>query len=370
MAGVTSAGTSGGTSGAAPFASLWNAGLTADVMQRLRQPLRIGARMAPGSLWLAPLAGVGNVAFREVVDALGGCGLLFTGMCNARAVPTENPARSNVFTWRDEELDHCVCQLFGADPVEMGEAARRVEAEGFFGVDINMGCSVSAIVKRGCGADLLRDGDRAARMVEEVRRAVSIPVLVKFRTGWSADPAEAVTLARRFEGAGADALVFHPRVAPDRRTRPPYRDHIRLVKEAVTIPVLGNGEVFTPGDAATMLDETGCDGISLGRIAIGRPWVFAAWTGLVDDDPAVNPALWRDAPLALLDALERRHADRKYAARLFKKFLLYYVANFTYGNRLRGAVTKGDDPADLRAALCAALEVLPSVTRRPSALMF
>ncbi len=357
------AGPAGGQAG-------WNADLTPGLVARLRRPVQVGARTAPGSLWLAPLAGVGHVAFREVIDNLGGCGLLFTGMCNARAVPTENPARSNAFTWRAEELERCVCQLFGADPSEMAEAARRVEAEGFFGVDINMGCSVAAIVRRGCGADLLRDEERAVRMVESVRRAVDCPVLVKFRTGWSPDPQGAVALARRFEDAGADALVFHPRVAPDRRTRPPLRHHIRLVKEAVAIPVLGNGEVFTPGDAASMLETTGCDGISLGRIALGRPWVFAAWTGLVDDNPASNPDLWRDIPLALLDALERRHADRKYAARLFKKFLLYFIANFTYGNSLRGPMLKGDDPADLRTALVDTLATLPAITRRPSALMF
>lgn len=338
--------------------------------ERLSAPLRIGTRTAPGRLWLAPMAGLGNVPLRELVGGFGGCGLLFTGMCNARAVPTENPARSTAFSWRKEELDHCVMQLFGADPVEMANAARRIEAEGFFGVDINMGCSVAAIVRKGCGAHLLREPDSAVRIVEAVRKAVSIPVFVKFRTGWSPDPEPAVALARRFETAGADALVFHPRVAPDRRTRPPYRSHIRLVKEVVRIPVVGNGDIFTPEDAASLLDSTGCDGVSLGRIAVARPWIFAAWTGLLDDDPLRNPELWRTTPLRLLDALEARSADRKFAARQFCKFMLYYLSNFIYGARLRGPLTSADNPDALRAALAACLDPLPAVSRRPSAAMF
>ncbi|MGJ3521789.1 tRNA dihydrouridine synthase [Nitratidesulfovibrio sp. D1] len=357
---------------------------------RLRQPLTVGGRTVPGRLWLAPMAGLGHAAFREVVEGYGGCGLLFTGMCNARAVPTERPEKSEAFSWREGEPPRLVCQLFGAEPEHMAEGARRVQAEGFFGVDLNMGCSVSAIVKRGCGADLLRDPERAVRMVAAVRRAVDIPVFVKFRTGWSPDPQPAVDLARRFEDAGADCLVFHPRVAPDRRTQPPRRAHIGLVRAAVSIPVMGNGDVFTPEDCAGLLDDTGCDGVSLGRIAVARPWVFAAWTGVLtgalaggpDDDPARNPAPWREAPLALLDALARRHGPAR-AVRMFGKFLVYITANYTYGNGLRGRLLRVmgqttappalDDPGGLRAlqdALRAELDPLPAVLRRPSALLF
>lgn len=356
---------------------------------RLRAPLAVGGRTVPGRLWLAPMAGLGHAAFREVVEGYGGCGLLFTGMCNARAVPTERPDKSEAFSWREGEPARLVCQLFGAEPELMADAARRVQAEGFFGVDLNMGCSVSAIVKRGCGADLLRDPERAVRMVAAVRRAVDIPVFVKFRTGWSPDPQPAVDLARRFEDAGADCLVFHPRVAPDRRTQPPRRAHIGLVKAAVSIPVMGNGDVFTPEDCASLLDSTGCDGVSLGRIAVARPWVFAAWTGLLtgglpgaSDDPDHNPAPWREAPLALLDALNRRHGPVR-AVRMFGKFLVYLTANYTYGNTLRGRLLRvmgqppasfgAGDPGGLRAlreTLRAELDPLPAVLRRPSALLF
>ena len=188
----------------------------------LKSPLVIGGRSVPGRLFLAPMAKLGNTAFRQLVASFGGYGLLFTEMCWAGSVPCGNGHDQGGFTWRPEEnLSELVCQLFGSDPRTMARAAGIAADEGFFGVDLNFGCAVAAICKKGCGAALLKAPDRAAAIVSAIRRKVSIPVFVKFRTGWEDDPAVAVDLARRFEDAGADALTFHPRVAPDRRTRPP-----------------------------------------------------------------------------------------------------------------------------------------------------
>lgn len=336
----------------------------------LGQPLAIGNKIAPNRLWLAPLAGLGHTPFRELVTSYGVRPLLFTGMCSARAVPTENPARSAVFSWREEELPHLVCQLFGADPTDMAEAARRVEAEGFFGVDINMGCSVSALVKRGCGADLLRDTERALRMVDAMRKAVSIPLFVKFRTGWTPDPQPAAALAKQFEAAGVDCLVFHPRVAPDRRTHPARRDHIRVISEAVSIPVMGNGDVFGPDDAEAMLNATGCAGVSIGRIGVARPWVFASWMGQLDDDPARNPDLWRETPLRMLALLERHIAEPTRVVKMFRKFILYYAANFSFGNTLYGRCMRGESVEQLRSDLHEVFGALPQVAARPGMLLF
>ena len=250
-----------------------------DLAEYLTTPLGIGNRTITGRMVLAPMAGIGHVAFRELVAEQGGFGLLFTGMCSAKAVPHENPAVSMVFRWRSRELPYTVCQIFGADPDVMARAAQRIEQEGFFGVDLNFGCSVAAICKKGCGAALLKTPEQSVRIVAAVRKAVKIPVFVKFRTGWSDDPEFAADMAERFEDAGADALTFHPRVAPDRRNRPPKWDIITQVQQAVTIPVFGNGNLFTPEDGIRMLTQTGCQGLSLGRMAVARPWIFAQWTG-------------------------------------------------------------------------------------------
>ena len=249
-----------------------------DLQSILTKCLTIGNKIISNRLFLAPMAGLGHVAFRELVDHFGGAGLLFTGMCSARAVPHENPAISPVFRWRREELPRLVCQIFGPDPTSMALAARRIEEEGFFGVDLNFGCSVAAICKKGCGAQLLKTPKVAAAIVKEVREAVSIPVFVKFRTGWSNDPGFAAEMARRFQDNGADLLVFHPRVSPDRRSRPPVLEHIARVREAVSIPVFGNGNLFDRSDAVNMLTRTGCHGLSIGRMAVARPWIFASWT--------------------------------------------------------------------------------------------
>ncbi|MCK5310633.1 MAG: tRNA-dihydrouridine synthase family protein, partial [Desulfobacteraceae bacterium] len=240
--------------------------------------IEVGGKTIENRLFLAPLAGLGHVALRELISEFGGAGLLFTGMCNARAVPHENPEVSHVFKFRQQELPNLVCQIFGSDPLDMAKAAKRIEQEGFFGVDLNFGCSVTAICKKGCGAALLKTPDLAAKMVEKVKSAVSIPVFVKFRIGWEEDIAMVESTTRKFENAGADLLVFHPRVSPDRRTRPPKWEYIKIVKKAVSIPVFGNGNILDHADMERMVAETSCDGISIGRLAIAKPWIFAKWT--------------------------------------------------------------------------------------------
>ena len=158
---------------------------------------------------------------------------------------------------------------------------------------------------------------------------MSVPLFVKFRTGWKDDPTIAIDLARRFAAAGADALTFHPRVAPDRRSRPPRWDYIRQVKAAVDIPVFGNGDVFDEADCLRMLQTTGCDGVAIGRMAIARPWLMAGMTGI----PLPETDLYRYTALTLLDLL-RQHFDPKRALRRFQKFALYFSANFKFAPQL------------------------------------
>jgi tRNA-dihydrouridine synthase B len=143
---------------------------------------------------MAPMAKLGNTAFRKLVSDFGGYGLLFSEMCWAGSVPCGNGHDQGGFTWRPEEdLSELVCQLFGRDPETMARATGIVAAEGFFGVDLNFGCAVAAVCKKGCGAALLKTPDRAAAIVDAVRRAATVPVFVKFRTGWEDDPETAVT---------------------------------------------------------------------------------------------------------------------------------------------------------------------------------
>ncbi len=336
-----------------------------ELKNRLNTPLTLRGRTVANRLWLAPMAGLGHIAFRQVLDGFGGCGLMMTEMTSAKALPNENPKISPVFRWREEELPRLVCQLMGSQPQEMADAALRVQDEGFFGVDVNMGCSVSAIVKRRAGAALLREPDRAVEIVRAMRKAVDIPLMVKFRTGWENDPSGAVELARRFEDAGVDCLVFHPRVSPDRRSRPPVLEHLRQVCEAVDIPVIGNGNVFLPVDGLKMLDTTGCDGLSLGRMAVARPWLFSSWCSNFTPGADIH----RITALAMLDALEE-HYEPTRAVKLYKKYAIYLAANFSFGVRLLPKLTAGDSIEQFRENARRELTGEQALATRPNIHLF
>ena len=331
----------------------------------IRVPLKVGSAVLSSRLALAPMAGLGHVALREVVAGFGGYGFMVTEMCNARAVPQESRLLSPVFRWRDGEAGSLVCQIFGGEPGEMAAAARRIEAEGLLGVDINMGCSVAAICKKGYGAALLKDPVRAVDIVRAVRRAVRCPVMVKFRSGWENTPDLAVDLARRFEDAGADLLTFHPRVAPDRRSRPPRWEHIRAVARAVSIPVFGNGNVFSAADCARMLDETGCAGVSVGRMAIARPWIFAELAGIFTPDEDV----FLRTTLAVIEAMWR-HYEPTRAIKMYKKFAPYLAANFVFGHSLWPALVRGETREDMAGNAVRVLGARPQVASTPNAFLF
>ncbi|MEH0022549.1 MAG: tRNA-dihydrouridine synthase family protein [Desulfobacter sp.] len=331
----------------------------------LTAPLSIGDREIPNRMVLAPMAGLGHIAFRHLVATFGGFGLLFTGMCSAKAVPHENPRVSHVFTWRPEELPYTVCQIFGAEPGVMARAAQRIEAEGFFGVDLNFGCSVAAICKKGCGAALLKTPERAADIVAAVRRTVSCPVFVKYRTGWENDPDFAVRMGQIFEQAGADALTFHPRVAPDRRSRAPRWEIIGQVKDAVNIPVFGNGNLFRAEDGIRMIGMTDCQGLSLGRMAVARPWIFAEWTKGFEP----GPDIYHQTALQMADLLGRHYEDF-FAVKMFKKFAPYFCANFKFSQSILKQMMKADTMDQLRDTLDRLLETPPQVLTIPNINLF
>ncbi len=327
----------------------------------LNRPLAIGAGIIRNRLALAPMVQLGNVAFRELLAQSGGCGLMFTEMCGAKRILHENRFVSPYFRWRDEELPWLVCQIFGNDPSTMADAARRIEDEGFFGVDINFGCAASSICRQAGGAALLKNPVLAARIVSEVRRAVRIPLFVKFRTGWRDDPQYAVDMARRFEEAGADALTFHPRVAPDRRAHPPKWEYIGHVKTAVNIPVFGNGNVFDAGDCLKMITQTECDAVSVGRMAVARPWLFTQWnTGI-----SVDPPPYYETALRLTQLLSN-HFHPKEALRRFVRFSLYFSANFLFGHTLHTKILNARDMSAARQCLDDFFQNPPEVVSRPN----
>jgi nifR3 family TIM-barrel protein len=238
------------------------------------KPMFIGNIRIDTPLTLAPMAGQTSYALRALCREIGDCGLVCTELISSQAIHYKNQKTWRMFDWKADERPIAV-QLYGHEPAVMAEAARVVVDYGADIVDINMGCWVPKIVKRGGGAALLRDVCTAAKVVESVVKAVSVPVTVKVRSGWDPEHITAVEFARAAEAVGVEAIAVHARTASQGFTGQADWDVISRVRQAVTtIPVIGNGDIKTSADVARMLVQTGCDGVMIGRAALGNPWIF------------------------------------------------------------------------------------------------
>jgi tRNA-dihydrouridine synthase B len=235
--------------------------------------LQIGPVTIHPATVLAPMAGVTDTVFRRFIKNLGGCGLIMTEFTSADGILRSKKVAGRYLHFYEDE--HPIsAQLFGSNPQVLADAARLVEDLGFDLVDLNLGCPAKKVVKCNGGSGLLRDLPLIRQIFESVRAAVKIPFTVKFRAGWSDEEIVCVELARIAEDCGLGAVALHARTRQQGYSGTARWEWIASVKQAVKIPVIGNGDIRSPEDAAAMVAQTGCDAVMIGRMAPANPWIF------------------------------------------------------------------------------------------------
>ena len=264
-------------------------------LQPVPTSLSIGnVTIAPATV-LAPMAGVTDTVFRRFIRNLGGCGLIMTEFTSADGVLRKKDQKAKRYLHFYEDEHPISAQLFGSDPQVMAEAARMVEGLGFDLVDLNLGCPAKKVVKCNGGSGLLRDLPAIGKIFEAVRSAVKIPFTVKFRAGWNDEEIVCVELARMAESCGLAAVALHARTREMGYSGNARWEWIAAVKDAVKIPVVGNGDIRTPENACAMVTQTGCDAVMIGRSAPSNPWIFRQieqYCGVVREaDACVGPGL-------------------------------------------------------------------------------
>ena len=313
--------------------------------------MKIGNVNIENKVFLAPMAGVTDLPFRLLCREMG-CGLLYTEMVSAKAILYNNKNTDALLRVTEAENPIAV-QLFGSDPQIMADMAKRLEERPFDVIDVNMGCPVPKVVRNGEGSALMKNPKLVHEIVSAVSKAIEKPVTVKIRKGFDDDHVNAVEIAKIIEDSGAAAIAVHGRTRQQFYSGKADWEIIRKVKEAVSIPVIGNGDVDSPQKAKALLEETGCDGVMIGRAAQGNPWIFAQTAEYLE-----HGTVPKKPELSEVKEMIRRHAglQMKYkseltAMREMRKHVAWYTAGYPHSAQLRAAVNEVQSMEELEQLL-------------------
>lgn len=303
--------------------------------------LKIGKIEIPHGLILAPMAGVTDLPFRLLCKEQG-CEMFYTEMVSAKALYYGNKNTEPLLATDERERPVSV-QIFGSEPELMGEMAKKLEEKGCFdAVDINMGCPVPKIVNNGEGSALMKNPELAGKIIKSVSSAISLPLTVKIRKGFTEETQNAVEMAQIAEANGAAAIAVHGRTREQYYSGTADWEMIRKVKEAVKIPVIGNGDVFEPEDAMRLYEETGCDGIMIARGAKGNPWLFKRIVHYMDTKELLPKPQLSDVVAMIL-----RHGEMMVqfkgeyiGIREMRKHVAWYTVGYPASSKLRNLVNQ------------------------------
>jgi len=303
--------------------------------------VRIGTLTLKNNLFLAPMAGITDLACRTVAR---GCG---ASLCYTEMISADGLARKTRYS--EEYLASTVhdsplgVQLFGSKPAVMAEAARLADERGADLIDVNMGCPVKKVVRTGAGAALMRDPRQVDAIIREMRSATALPLTVKVRSGWSAGSINAVEIARIAEARGADAIAVHSRTALQGYRGTADWRVIEEVKEAVRIPVIGSGDLWSAADVMDMMNITGCDAVMIARGSLGNPWIFEQLCSMLRRGFAPPTPTEREEMI-------RRHLEMsvmlqgmKAGMPAFRKHLLWYTKGLPGGALFRKSVVEEEN---------------------------
>ncbi len=291
---------------------------------------------------MAPLAGITNLPFRLIVKEEG-CSLVCSEMISSNGL-VHKSARTERMLESDLTEKPLSVQIFGNDPSIMSEAAVIIENSGADIIDINFGCSVRKIVKTGSGAALMKDNKKTEALLLSIRKSIQIPLTIKIRTGWDNSGYQALDISNIAEACGVDAITVHPRTAVQGFSGKADWNIIKAVKNHVSIPVIGNGDINEPADALKMIGETGCDAVMIGRAAISNPTIFSDINALLDGRPVPEPDLARRFDLMvryLEDSV--KYLGEELACKMMRSRLGWFVKGLPGCSHFREAIKQITD---------------------------